>query len=85
MFSPEQEKQIIDLRTDGFTYVYIAGKVGVKKKEIQSFCEVYFKPKPKPIKVNKYDFLLDEPMAQGHFYKDYVKLDASKKYAKSNE
>lgn len=82
MFSPEQEKQIIDLRTDGFTYLYIAGKVGIKKIEVQKYCEQFFKPKPKPIKINKYDHLLDEPVAQGHFYNEYIKLDKSRKYGK---
>ena len=85
MFSPEQEKQIIDLHADSYSDTYIAGKLGVRRILVKTFLEVYFKPKPKPIKVNKYDFLLDEPVAQGHFYKDYIKLDTSKKYAKSNE
>lgn len=73
MFSPEQEKQIIDLRTDGFSYTYIAGKVKEKRMEVQAFCQVYFKPEPKPIKVNKYDHLFNEPVAQGKMYKEYVK------------
>ena len=73
MFSPEQEKQIIDLHADSYSDTYIAGKLGVRRILVKTFLEVYFKPKPKKIKVNKYDFLLDEPVAQGKMYAQYIK------------
>lgn len=82
MFSPEQEKQIIDLHTDHFSDTYIAGKLGVKRILVKTFLEVYFQPKLKPIKVNKYDHLFNEPVAQGKMHKEYVKLDKSRKYGK---
>ena len=73
IFNQEEKAKIKLWRSGGFSYTFIASSLNKKYGDVKKFCErnniIRTVSKVKP---NKYDHLLDEPVAQGKMYAQYV-------------